>query len=89
MNEKVGTEFSLWGGDIKGKNTKVITDKLLKQDWNGGDWEKPSKLEFKLSETKGVTKVELTQTGIPEKEFDDIADGWTRYYLGEIKKLLE
>lgn len=89
MNEKEGFEFSLWGGDINGKNTKVVKEKILKQDWNGGHWEKPSELEFKLSEKDGVTTVDLTQSGIPEAEFDHIADGWKRYYLGEIKNLLE
>lgn len=89
MSDKEGFAFSLWGGDINGKNTKVIKEKLLKQDWNGGKWEKPSKLEFKLSEKDGATTIELTQTGIPENEFDDIADGWKTYYLGEMKKFLE
>ena len=89
MSDKVGFEFSLWGGDIHGKNTKVIPEKLLAQDWMGGDWEDYSKLEFKLSFSSGVTTVELTQTGIPDSEFDDIADGWQRYYLGKIKEFLE
>lgn len=89
MSEKEGFEISLWGGDIHGKNTKVIKEKLLAQDWMSGNWDEYSKLEFKLSEKDGVTTVVLTQTGIPDSEFDDISDGWKTYYLGEIKKLLE
>lgn len=89
MSGEEGFEFSLWGGDIHGKNTKVIKEKLLAQDWMSGNWNKYSKLEFKLTEKDGVTTVVLTQKGIPDAEFDDIADGWKTYYLGEIKKLLE
>lgn len=89
MKPEVGFEFSLWGGDIHGKNTKVITEKLLAQDWMGGKWDKYSKLEFKLTHKDGCTTVHLTQLGIPAEEFDDIAEGWKIYYLGEIKKLLE
>lgn len=44
MDDKVGTQFSLWGGDIHGKNIKVVENKELIQDWYGGDWDKPSKV---------------------------------------------
>jgi len=89
MSEKENSEFSLWGGDIHGKITKVILSRELRQDWYGGDWDNPSKVVFKLTEKNGKTLVELSQTDIPASEFDDIEDGWERYYLGEIKKLLE
>lgn len=89
MSEKENSEFSLWGGDIHGKNTKIVPNKELRQDWYGGDWDHPSKVIFKLSETGGKTVLTLSQTDIPEAEFKDIEDGWERYYLGEIKKLLE
>jgi len=37
MDDKVGTNFKLWGGDIYGKNLKVIKNKLLIQNWISGD----------------------------------------------------
>jgi activator of HSP90 ATPase len=89
MKPEVGFKFSFWGGDITGSNTKVISMKQLNQDWMAGKWDEFSKVVFKLSNKAGVTTVVLTQTGIPFKEFKDIADGWDRYYFGEIKKLLE
>ncbi len=89
MKAEEGYKFSLWGGDIHGVNTKVVTGKLLAQDWMAGKWENYSKVVFKLKEDGGVTTVNLTQTGIPDAEYKDIADGWNRYYMGEIKKLLE
>jgi uncharacterized protein YndB with AHSA1/START domain len=89
MSAKAGAEFSLWGGDIHGKNTKVVPEKLLVQDWMSGKWDEYSKLEFKLSFKDGITTVTLTQAGIPESEFDDVKGGWDSYYMGEIKKLLE
>lgn len=89
MAEKESFEFTLWGGDIKGKNTKVNKEKLLRQDWMSGTWDKYSQVEFKLTHKDGCTTVFLTHTGIPEDEFKDIKDGWDRYYMGEIKKLLE
>lgn len=90
MDAKTGTKFSLWGGDIHGTNTKVIPQKLLEQDWYGGDWEKPSKVIFRLaSGSSGKTNVTLTQTDIPDGEFVDIEEGWKRFYMGPLKKLVE
>lgn len=89
MDDKVGTNFKLWGGDIHGQNLKVVKNKELTQDWISGDWEKPSRLTFKLSAVKDGTQVDLLQTEVPDEEYADIADGWKEYYLGPIKAYLE
>jgi len=89
MDDKVGTEFSLWNGDIHGKNIEVVDGKKLVQEWFGGDWDEPSIATFTLSEKDGRTTIELHQTNVPDSDFDDIADGWKQYYLGPIKEYLE
>ena len=89
MDGRDGTKFKLWGGDIHGTNTKVVENKILEQDWFGGDWSEPSKVQFVLSEEKGKTKVELFQENVPAAEVNDIDDGWRRYYLGPMKNYLE
>ncbi len=89
MNENVGTKFSLWGGDVHGENTKVVENRVLEQDWFGGDWDEPSKVKFTLSDEDGKTKIELVHENIPDNETKDIDDGWRRYYLGPLKDYLE
>lgn len=89
MSDKEGKEFSLWGGDIHGKNIKVIKGKELVQEWFGGKWETPSIVTFALGEENGVTTVILYHRNIPDNEAKDIEDGWRQYYLGPLKKLLE
>ena len=89
MNEGVGFEFSLWGGDIHGRNLKVKKGEQLIQSWISGDWTEPSMVTFSLSEEKGKTKIELLHEGIPDKELRDISYGWKKYYLEPLKKLLE
>lgn len=93
MAEEEGFEFSLWGGDIHGKNIKVIKNKKLIQDWMSGPpaggWGEYSKVTFNLSEKDDKTKLELIHEGIPDKEAKEIADGWKRYYLGPLKELVE
>src|SRR6188474_3298819 len=89
ISPEKNTPFSFWGGDISGFNTEVEPEKLLKQDWKYQHWEKSSRVIFTLHEKNGETTIKLTQTGIPDDEFDDISEGWKDFYLGEIKNLLE
>ena len=89
MSDKVNQKFSLWGGDIWGKNTKVISNRLLVQDWYGGKWEKPSKVTFKLTEKGGATLLNLSHENLPEEGWKDFYDGWKDYYLGPLKDLVE
>lgn len=89
MDDKVGTKFTLWGGDICGKNIKVIKKKELVQEWFGGKWKKPSKATFKLAEKKDKTELRLLHEDVPDQEAKDIEEGWKAYFLGPLKKLLE
>ncbi len=89
MNPKKGEKFSLWGGDIYGKNIEVKIPNYLRQEWYGGRWKSPSIVEFWLTDESGQTKLRLTQNGVPDEELDDIDNGWDEYYLGPIKEYLE
>ncbi len=89
MEAKEGFNFKLWNGDIHGKNITVQKNKELVQEWFGGDWDNPSLAMFTLSEKDGVTTVKFVNTNVPDDAAKDIDDGWDRYYLGPIKKLLE
>jgi activator of HSP90 ATPase len=89
MDENVGTKFTLWGGDIYGKNIKVVQNKELVQEWFGGKWEKPSKVTFTLKDKGNNTVIDLLHEDVPDEEAKDIAEGWKIYYLGPLKKLLE
>lgn len=90
MTDKEGDDFSLWGGDIFGTNTKVIRHQLLEQDWySGGAWPKPSKLSFKFKADKDTTVVELDHQEVPEETVKSIESGWREYYMGPLKKLVE
>jgi activator of HSP90 ATPase len=37
MSEEPGSDFSLWDGDITGKNLEFIKDKRVMQEWFFGD----------------------------------------------------
>lgn len=89
MDDKKGTKFKLWGGDIYGKNTKVIKNKELTQDWIQKGWKKPSQVTFKLTKKGNKTELILIHKNVPEDEVEDVADGWKKYYLGPLKSYLE
>ena len=89
MSEDVGSEFSLWGGDIYGRNIEVEKGIKLVQEWYGGEWDSPSLVTFKLSADDHCTEIILEQKDVPEGEMKDIDAGWHDYYLGPIKRLLE
>jgi uncharacterized protein YndB with AHSA1/START domain len=93
MSTEEGDEFSLWGGDIYGKNIQVEPGKLLVQDWYGGKWERPSQVTFELFEVGEKTEVKLTHADFPEQvsqqAIDDFASGWDEYYMGPLQELVE
>ncbi len=89
MSDIEGAAFSLWGGDIHGKNLKVNPGKLLKQEWISKDNDTPGTVTFTLKESNGVTTVALVHEGISDESHDDLSDGWKNYYLGPMKKLFE
>lgn len=89
MSDKEGFEFELWGGDIHGKNIKVVPQKELVQEWMAGEWDQPSKVTFTFFPKGDGTMVELLHEDIPDNEVDEIEDSWKSYYMGSLKEYVE
>lgn len=90
MDPTKGGEFSLWGGDIHGTNTKFIPEKILEQDWYGHDHpERKYKVTFTLNLDGAATAVHLLHADVPDEEVKDFENGWRDYYFNPMKKLLE
>jgi activator of HSP90 ATPase len=84
MSTEPGSEFSLWEGDITGKNLEFVQDKKLVQEWYFGDQAEKSIVTISLFPDKDNSSVTVEHTNIPDEEFDDIAEGWREYYIGAI-----
>lgn len=89
MEPKAGTEFSLWEGDISGKNIEFNPGKKIVQEWFFDDPENASIVTIELEEEKKGTKIQLTHTNIPDDAFGNIEYGWKEYFWGALKKYLE
>jgi activator of HSP90 ATPase len=84
MSTEPGSEFSLWEGDITGKNIEFIQDKKVVQEWYFGDQAEKSILTITLQKDGENSSVTVEHTNIPDEDFGDIAEGWREYYIGAI-----
>lgn len=85
MEEIPGTNFSLWDGSITGINIEFAPTQKIVQHWDFGDRETPSVVTIKLHpDKKGFTSLEITQTNIPDEDFENIANGWTDIYISSL-----
>ena len=91
MTKEVGAEFSLWDGDIIGKNIELKENEKLVQEWYFDEDEEreASIVTIKIWKKNSSCSVELMHTNIPDEAYDNIVEGWNEAYLGAIKNLLE
>lgn len=91
MSTEPGSEFSLWDGDICGKNIEFEENKKIVQNWYFEGITDDSIVTIKLHEGKraGTTSVELIHTNIPDEDYNDMADGWDEYYFNALIDFFE
>ncbi len=89
MEAKEETEFSIFEGDISGRNIRVIENQLLEQEWYFGDSPEQSIVTISIKEHQLGTKIDLVHTNIPDDEYDDFVEGWNDYYWGAIKEFFK
>jgi activator of HSP90 ATPase len=88
MSAEPGSEFSLWGGEIVGRNVEFVPNQKIVQQWFFGE-ESDSFVTIKLHPEKNGTTVEVHQTNIPDEAFDNMAEGWESDYFGSLKELFD
>jgi len=86
MSTEPGSEFSLWEGNIIGKNIAFEENKKIIQEWYFGDQEPASIVTIKLHPHKQGASVELLHTNIPDEMYDEMVDGWNQNYFGLLEE---
>lgn len=89
MSDEIGKEFSIWDGDICGKNIEVKKPGKLVQEWYFEGEEKRSIVQIEIKQNANESRIKLRHTNIPDEVYDEICKGWKEYYLGSIKDFLE
>jgi activator of HSP90 ATPase len=84
MSTEPGSEFSLWEGDIIGKNLEFIQDRKVVQEWYFGDQPEKSVVTITILPDSGNSIINVEHSNIPDGEFKDIAEGWREYYIDAI-----
>ncbi len=86
MSTIPGTEFSMLGGNISGKNMEFIENKKIVQQWYFGEQEPPSIVTLKFHDDREGTSVELNHTNIPDEAYDEIVEGWNEIIFGNLSE---
>jgi activator of HSP90 ATPase len=89
FEETEGSEFSLWDGDIVGKNIAFEPNKKIEQEWYFGEDNEPSIVTIKIHPDKGGTSLEFRQTNIPDEDFKEFTEGIEENYLDGILDFFE
>ena len=89
MEPKADTEFSIWEGDIHGKNLEFIVNKKIIQEWYFGNQKNPSIVTIELHPEKGGTRIVLFHTNVPDDAFHNVEYGWQESYFGALKRYFE
>lgn len=89
MDPVPGKEFSLWEGDITGKNLEIIPGEKIVQEWYFDDPENISIVTIQLMDEKKGTRITLQHSNVPEDAFDNMVYGWKEYFFSPLKKYLE
>jgi activator of HSP90 ATPase len=88
MSTEPGSEFSLWDGEITGRNIEFIENFKIVQHWYFGE-EEDSIVTIKLHPDKKGTNVEVHQTNIPDDAYENRVEGWEEDYIGSLAELFD
>jgi activator of HSP90 ATPase len=86
-----GGAFSLFGGQITGRNIELTAKEGLVQAWRVGAWPKGvySIVRITLEQTGDETKLTLDHTGFPDGAAEHLEGGWHKMYWQPLKAHLE
>jgi activator of HSP90 ATPase len=85
MEARPNTEFSIFDGDIVGKNIEFINNRLIRQQWYFDGVTSESIVTLVLKPEKKNTIVELIHTHVPEEVYDEMLNGWKNIYFKSLK----
>jgi len=91
-NAQIGGDTDFGAVLLNGKSGRVLSvnpPSLLEQVWDFGDQEEASIVRIELFDESGKTRLELSHINIPDEAFENIEEGWSKYYLGALKSYLE
>ncbi len=90
IDPRVGGKFEMWEGSIYGEIVELVPNEKIVEKWHadydGWDEGHFSTLTFEMKKIGDETELTLTQEDIPEKDFDNVKNGWKDYYFVPLEK---
>ena len=83
LSRKVGSRFTAWGGQLRGKTIALVPGRMIVQTWRGSDWKKhdaDSILILTFEKAAGGARVCLVHANVPDAHAAGITRGWHTYY---------
>ncbi len=89
ISRKVGGKFTAHDGYITGINLELVPDHKIVQEWHASSWPQGhiSRVVFRLSPTKGGTRLTFTHRGVPGRFYESIKRGWIENYWDPMRKM--
>jgi activator of HSP90 ATPase len=90
IDPKPGGAFSLFAGQIVGRNVELVSNQRIVQAWRPSHWTPGiwSLVSFELKPQGSGTLVSLDHKGFPMGDFDHLEWGWHAHYREPLKKFL-
>ena len=91
ISAREGSAFDVFDGYIKGKNLKLIKDKLIVQTWRAKDWstnDHDSTFIITLEQEGKNAVLHAIHANVPDKHVKGIDKGWHEFYWEPWKKYL-
>lgn len=88
IDPAAGGAFSMFDGQVTGRNVELIADQRIVQAWRPGSFPPGvySIARFEFAPQGSGTKVILDHTGFPEGRFAGLDSGWHEHYWEPLKK---
>jgi activator of HSP90 ATPase len=88
IDAKEGGAFSLFGGQILGRNVELIPNQRIVQAWRPASWDPGvySIVKFELKPSGPGSTLVLDHTGFPEGLADHLNSGWHTHYLDTLQR---
>jgi len=89
MEAVPGSEFSMLGGNITGRNLFFEPSKTIQQQWYFDSEEENSVVTISLQPEKSGTQIHVKHTGIPDEAYENMLTGWKENYLDLLQHFFE
>jgi activator of HSP90 ATPase len=91
IHREAGGAFSLFDGQIVGRNVELVPDRRIVQAWRPASWPEGvySIARFELEAHGSGTRLVFDHTGFPAGLREHLASGWQEHYFGPLKKYFE